>query len=117
MNIRDLNNSANRPDSFHKGSRGENANIELTGSNSTSEDELMVHAGDRIEISDSVHADEYKNSPQLDFARKVLHNMTPVSQERASEIRRRIEEGYYLKPEVVNVVAERLSSELKRKPL
>lgn len=51
-------------------------------------------------------------SPEHAMARQALHELPSLSEERAAEIRRRIESGYYRRPEILDQIAERVASEL-----
>ena len=49
---------------------------------------------------------------ELAFARKAMLGIPPLSNERASDILKRIQEGYYSQPEVLKTIAEKFTEEL-----
>ena len=69
---------------------------------------------DRLEISADGRTTYIINgaSPDVDFARKALASVEPVSRDRFSELVARIESGYYRLPEVIRRVTARLVQSL-----
>ena len=70
---------------------------------------------DRLEISADGRTSLIVNgaSPDVDFARKALASVPPVSRDRFSELLARIESGYYRLPEVIWRISARLVHSLR----
>ena len=73
-------------------------------------------ARDRVEISEAgrkAQAGSVHSAAELDFAKKALAEAQPLSEERAAQIKARLQEGYYLTREAADVVAAGLAATLK----
>jgi len=118
MNIRDLYTaSTNRAEQLRSGSMGGAMRPESAGSEQTKAIQPVAPVRDRVEISDAARAAaaEHEKSQQLEFAKKALHSLPPLSAERAADIQKRIEEGYYSQPDVVKKIAEKAVPDLTGK--
>lgn len=85
------------------------------GGKQAAEQRQASEAGDRVEISEAARAAFSKGQQQvtgLAQARNALNELPGLSEERAAEIRTRLEEGYYTRPEVSAKLAERLAADL-----
>ncbi|GEM_PF-2864102 len=70
-------------------------------------------SGDRVEISDAARtAANDAPARELALARKALNAVPELSSERISEIKSRIQDGYYTNPEVLRHVAAQIANDL-----
>lgn len=118
MNIRDLYTpSTNRADQIRNGSVAGTTRPDSAGSEQTKAIQPVAPVRDRVEISDAARAAaaEHEKTRQLDFAKKALLGMPPLSQERAADILKRVQEGYYSQPEVIDQVAAKVVPDLTGK--
>lgn len=119
MNIRDLGAGPNRMDSVRSGSANE---ASKAGSPASSPEASQSAGGasgaDQVDISAAARrvAESTKEIQELAVGRKAMLSIPPLSQERASDILRRIQEGYYSQPEVVKSVADGVASDLLGEP-
>lgn len=68
---------------------------------------------DSVELSPATKAPHGSDGPQgIDFARKALLGVPPLSQDRVQDILKRVQEGYYSQPEVVKEIATRITEDL-----
>lgn len=113
MNIRDVQAGAYRPDQLRSSSTKESEEVRSDAASSAGSRGEAAAAGDRVEISDQARTalTEGRKSSELQFARKALLDVPPLSEERMAEILDRITEGYYQKPEVVQQIAQRLTND------
>jgi hypothetical protein len=65
---------------------------------------------DRLEISDDARSSFLVNGapPDVEFARRAMDSIPPMSRDRLSQILSRIESGYYFLPVVIWHIADRL---------
>ena len=69
---------------------------------------------DRVEISDAgraAQAQDVARAKDVAMGLKALHEVAPP-EEQMSEIRQRVQDGYYTQPDTLREVAERLASDL-----
>lgn len=112
MSIRDINANTPRPEQYQNaGVRDANRADAAGKSAGTSGASAAGAPQDRVEISDAARAAQASGSQkaELDFARKALDGVAPMSEPRTAEIQQRIQSGFYSQPEVINQVASRLS--------
>lgn len=111
MNISDLNASALRSDQLRNSSV---ARIDPASRGRTVSDEKTEANADRVEISDKAREalSDARSTEELSFARKALDNVPELSEERTAQIQDRIKSGYYNRADVLNMVAERLGSDV-----
>ena len=114
MNIRDLQINQSRPDHLRSSASGEAGKVQEAAPVQPAQPvESQQQARDRVEISDAARA--AANEPQVEginFARKALLGIPPLSDERASDMIQRIQEGYYSQPEVLKQVATGVAGDL-----
>lgn len=70
---------------------------------------------DRIEISQEAReasASQDKIEREVEFARRALYSMPPLSEERAEELVDQLRQGHYNAPDVLLKLSERLSNEI-----
>ncbi|MFB3133748.1 MAG: hypothetical protein ACE10K_14620, partial [Rhodothermales bacterium] len=70
---------------------------------------------DRVEISDAAReasGDQEQVKREIEFARRALYNIPPMSKDRAQELLKSLEEGHYNAPDVRMKLAENLANEL-----
>jgi hypothetical protein len=110
MNIRDIKLNASHPDPLRRNGIGESGKANGVAVNGKSQ-KLIEH--DRVEISHAARSAAYQApAPEIDFGKKALLGIPPLSEERVAEILERVREGFYSQPDALNVIVERLSSDL-----
>lgn len=71
---------------------------------------------DRVEISDAARAaladEQNRQARDLAFAQKALKSLPSLSENRTTDIARRIEEGHYNKPDAIKQIAQHLHTAL-----
>ena len=115
MKVNDLNFGTHRADVFRRkavepeestsASAAANGSSELKGASKT----------DRVEISDAAReasGDQEKLKREIEFARRALYNIPPMTKDRAQELLKSLEEGHYNAPDVRMKLAESLAKEL-----
>ena len=115
MNIRDLNAGSLRPDRMRSGSTEQAEQAGARSQQAAEQSAGSKAADDRVEISDSARAaqtDGDKYAAELPFAQRALAEIPPLSEARAQEIIKRVEEGYYTKPDNVRQIAEQLARDI-----
>lgn len=113
MNIRDIQSGPGRAEQTRTEALG-STNKVAPGSQAPQEEAVSAQSvKDRVEISAAARAAATENiqTQELGFARKALLGIPPLSQDRASDILRRIQEGFYSQPEVVKQVASEVTTE------
>ncbi len=106
MKVQDL--GANRPDVTHRKSVTDAAPVDTPAL-----DQKAVSRTDRVEISArarEVSADQRRLKREIDFARRAMYSMPPLSKERAQEILKSLEQGLYYAPDVRMKLAKNLSN-------
>ena len=87
----------------------------VEGGKQAAEQRQTTEAKDRVELSGAAREAYSKSQQQvtdLALAREALNELPELSGGRAGEIRTRLEEGYYTRPEVSAQFAERLAADL-----
>lgn len=118
MTIRDIQSGAQRPDSLQSGSSGGAEHVQHSDAperSGTDQANNAEQVQDRVEISDAARTAleaQDAEQPMLDFARKALLGIPPLSQDRAEDILIRIREGFYSQPEIVKLITERVQADL-----
>ncbi len=64
---------------------------------------------DRVDLGGS-NASRNVRSPELQFAKQALNSLPDSDAARMAEIKARIADGYYTRPDALNAVADRLAS-------
>ena len=111
MNIRDVQTGIHRLDSYRNGSVGEAARTDAGAATQSARDTSST-GSDRVELSSAARTDRAPSVQELAFARKAMLGIPPLSDERASDILMRIQEGFYSQPEVLKKIAEKFTEEL-----
>lgn len=113
MNISDVNASTHRSDHLNQSNVG---GIDPAAKGRDVSEQQRQENADRIEISEQAQEalSKARTSDELTFARKALHSVPEMSAERTAEIQDRIKSGYYNRADVIENVADRLSTELSR---
>ena len=73
-------------------------------------------AGDRVELSEAARAQQAEaaaRQTEVDAARRALRDQPGLSEARLAELRERVADGYYDRPEVVDATAARLADDLR----
>lgn len=112
MNVKGVILGTNRPDQLRTQSVDQ-ANKAQTSAASESKAE-SASLRDRVEISEAARAaseDLATRQREIDFARKALLSQPPLSPDRAEDIFKRINEGYYSSPDVLQKVSTQFASE------
>ncbi len=109
MNIRNVNLNTDRAENYRQNTVQESgkagAGADVRQSNGTSQP-----VQDRVEISDAARAavSDAAANTEINFARKALLGMPPLSEKRAADILARVQSGYYSQPDVLKQIAERV---------
>lgn len=117
MNIRDVNAGSLGPDRMRSGSVEKAEEVGAPSQQAAEQSSGSKAAGDSVEISDSARAAQTegdKYAAELSFAKRTLTEIPPLTESRALEIIKRVEEGYYSKPDNVRQIAEQLARDLGR---
>lgn len=115
MNVHDINAGARRPDPLRQ--RGVE-HVNIPKAHTAPQDAAEAKAasvGDRVEISDTARAassQENELKREIEFARRAMYRMPPLSQDRAEEILDRLEEGHYNAPDVRMKLSDMLTKDL-----
>ena len=111
MNIRDIHTTVGRPDYAHAASgagKVEEVRPVQTAAGSTSGD-----SQDSVEISAAARAAAQDTKAQeMNFAKKALLGIPPLSEDRAADILKRVQEGHYSQPEVLKQIATKVVEDL-----
>lgn len=112
MNIHDINAGARRPDAL----RARAADVAQTPPPATGEAaEAKAAPADRLELSHEARAAETQSNDlkrEIEFARRAMYSMPPLSPERAEEILDRLEQGHYNAPDVRMKLSDMLTKNL-----
>jgi hypothetical protein len=113
MNIRNINLGSERAESYRTNSVSDAARSGAGGGTQHA-NETKAAIRDKVEISDAARAalSKQSGSPEIDFAKKALLGIPPLSPKRAADMLARIQNGYYSQPEVINMTAQKLGTEL-----
>ncbi len=68
-------------------------------------------SSDRVELSEAARtaqAEAVAQQREIDFARRAMLSIPPLSQDRAEDILQRLQEGFYSQPEVLEQIAGRM---------
>ncbi|HEX7072011.1 MAG TPA: hypothetical protein VF190_14455 [Rhodothermales bacterium] len=116
MSIRDISLTPRHSDHLR------NTSVSETQTSATSEVKKQAQsaqapesAKDRVEISEAGRkalAGSARSASEIEFARKALAEVPPLSDERIAQIRARLQEGFYLTKEAQDVVAAGLAATL-----
>ena len=112
MKISDLNASTQRPDQLKNANVGHASSAHAERSRA---DEAKSFAPtDRVEISDKARAAlaDGRRSEELTFARKALHSVPEMSDERMAILKERIATGFYNRPEVLDQITTSAAGDL-----
>ncbi len=93
------------PEESTRASAAANESSELKGASKT----------DRVEISDAAReasGDQEQLKREIEFARRALYSIPPMSKDRAQELLKSLEEGHYNAPDVRLKLAESLANEI-----
>ncbi len=114
MKIRDASIHSSQADSLRSGSVANTSKAEATDSGRNQAARPSSPQQDRVEISDAARtAAQAQKTEGIDFARKALLGIPPLSEQRSADMLKRIQEGYYSQPEVLAKVAEKIATDLK----
>lgn len=113
MNIRDLHISGNRPDHIRPGSTADTGRIDGGTTTSNGTTPVQPENGDRVEISSEARAAAGSvASNDVTFAKKALLGIPPLSEDRAADILKRVQEGFYSQPETLKQIASNIAADL-----
>lgn len=115
MKISDVNLGTQRPDVLRRKAveRSESAKAGATA-NESSELKGAVKA-DRLEISDAARESSESQKEikrEVEFARRAMYNIPPLSKERAEDLLKRLEQGFYNAPDVRAKLSQNLAAEI-----
>jgi hypothetical protein len=113
MNIRNVNLGSERADAYRANPVAEVARSGAGGGTQHAND-VKAAIQDRVEISDAARAalSRQSGAPEVDFAKKALQELPPMSEKRAANILERVQNGFYSQPDVLLQIAERMSADL-----
>jgi hypothetical protein len=115
MKVNDVTLGTQRSDMLRK--RGLEATERVgkdTSAKESSESKGAVQA-DRVEISKAareVSKEQKEVKREIEFARRAMYSIPPMSEERAQELLKRLERGEYNAPDVRMNLSERLTGDL-----
>ena len=114
MNIRNVNFSTERAENYRQQSVQESGKAGVAGDLQQSNGSVHHGAQDRVEISDAARAavSDAGSSQEINFARKALLGIPPLSEKRVADIMLRIQNGFYSQPDVLRQIAEQITSDL-----
>ena len=115
MKLNDVNFGTQRPDMLRRKAveQSESARARATADESSAPKGAVE--ADRVEISDVARAtsrDQEQLKREVEFARRAMYSIPPLSKERAEELLRRLEQGYYNAPDVRMKLSENLAGEI-----
>ena len=114
MNIHDIS-GARRPDQLRQRSVEKVDMPKADAAAHEAADAKAASAGDRVEISDTARAassQENELKREVEFARRAMYSMPPLSTDRAEEILERLEQGHYNAPDVRMKLSDMLTQNL-----
>ena len=114
MNIHDINSGALRPDTLRLHSVENVGQPQAEAAAGEAADAKAAQTGDRVEISDTARSASQKDEikREVEFARRAMYSMPPLSQDRAEEILDRLEQGHYNAPDVRMKLSDMLTKDL-----
>lgn len=115
MNIRDIQLGPNRPDPPRSEALGQSGKVAADdAAEQQANQAAAAPARDRVEISDAARAAaaDGSHTQEINFARKALLGIPPLSMDRVADILKRIQEGYYSQPEVIKQTAAGVTNDL-----
>ena len=113
MNIHDIS-GARRPDQISQRSVEKVDKPQADAAAHETADAKAASA-DRVEISDTARAASAQESElkrEVEFARRAMYSMPPLSPDRAEEILKNLEQGHYNAPDVRMKLSDMLSKNL-----
>jgi hypothetical protein len=113
MNIRNIDLGSKRAEAYRTNQVADTARSGAGGGTQQA-NEIKSAIRDKVEISDAARAALSNDTGprEIDFAKKALLGIPPLSEKRAADIMARVQNGYYSQPDVLRQTAERLGSEL-----
>lgn len=113
MNIRNVNLSTDRAETYRQQSVQETGKTRAAGEGRQSNGTAQ-HVQDRVEISDAARAavSDATSTHEMHLARKALLGIPPLSEKRSADILARVQSGYYSQPDILRQIAERVAADL-----
>jgi hypothetical protein len=114
MNIRNVNLGNERAEAYRTNSVADTARTK-TGGGTQHAQNVKSAIADKVEISDAARtalAKDAGSAAEVQFAKKALLGIPPLSEKRAADILARVQSGFYSQPEVLKQIAERVGTEL-----
>jgi len=114
MKVNDLNFGTHRPDVLHNKQVKQAGNARAQDAASTSPDEATAPS-DRVEISNAAREVSQENEDlkrEIEFARRALYSIPPLSRERAEALLKQLDQGHYNAPDVRMKLSANLANEL-----
>lgn len=118
MKVNDVNFGTHRPDALRKKAVEHAENAKANAASDDSAELKVTSVADRVEISDAareVSTDQEQLKREIEFARRAMYSIPPLSKERAEALLKRLDEGDYNAPDVRMKLSEVLAGELKSK--
>ncbi len=121
MTIQNINPGSNlSPDQVRSDQADEVRQTEKASAPEQTTDAPSRSSEDRVEISDAGRAAQ-ANAPEVDpvelqAARKAMLDIPPLSPDRAEDIFKRVNAGYYSQPRAISDIAEGIANEMLGQP-
>jgi hypothetical protein len=116
MKINDVNFGSHRPDALRKKAAEQAESVKVNAASDDSAESSKVNSvADRVEISDSareVSGDQEQLKREIEFARRAMYSIPPMSKERAVELLKRLDQGEYDAPDVRMKLSEVLTRQI-----
>ena len=116
MKVNDINFGGHRADALRRkaAEQAERAGADAAAKES-SELKETSRTADRVEISNAARlasGDQEQVKREVEFARRAMYSIPPMSKDRAEELLKRLDQGHYNAPDVRVKLAESRASEL-----
>ena len=115
MKVNDINFGTHRADVLRRKAVGPEEPTSASAAANESSELKDASKTDRVEISDAAReasGDQERLKREVEFARRALYSIPPMSKDRAQDLLKRLEEGHYNAPDVRMKLAESLAGEL-----
>ncbi len=115
MNVHDINFGVQRPNQLRSHSVEKINKLQAEAAAHEAADAKAASAGDRVEISDTAReasTQENEHKREIEFARRAMDSMPPLSPDRTEEILDRLEQGHYNAPDVRVKFSDMLTKDL-----
>ena len=115
MKVNDINFGAHRADAVRRKAVEPEESTSASAAVKESSELKGASKTDRVEISDAAReasGDQEQVKREIEFARRALYNIPPMSKDRAQELLKSLDQGHYNAPDVRMKLAQSLANEL-----